>query len=645
MFPFPKTIKLLLLYHFFFPLHDLVRADAPSYQFCSNATISRNNNLFQSNLKNLLYSLSSNSSVSNFYNTTTGNDQDRVFGLFLCYNFVSKDDCKNCIESASQDIQTLCGNRNEAVVWEENCQLRYANESFFGHLDVTGNIWKDNKQNVSGDELGRFSSVVNDTLHNLSRLAAFNPSYGMYATGVVNFTDTETIYALVQCTTDLSPDDCNTCLEIAIANTSNCCSESRGARLLSPSCYLRYEFYAFYKGATSKNPRIFETSRRNNWMIVAIASAILMVVLLGFCVCYCLAIRNQTKTREKQVSSREDQLYDIGDPNNIDVQHQNFQARDNLNSQNFPFFDLSTLSAATDNFSDSNKLGQGGFGPVYKGQLPDGKEVAVKRLSSVSEQGLDEFTNEVLLILKLQHKNLVRLLGFCIDGDEKLLIYEYMPNGSLDVFLLDPRKRAQMNWSRSLNIINGIARGVLYLHEDSRLRIIHRDLKPSNVLLDSEMNPKISDFGMARIFGGSDDAANTARIVGTYGYMAPEFAMEGLYSVKSDVFSFGVLLIEIITGRRNATFHLTKRAPSLIAFVWQLWNEGKGLEMIDPLLMESCDLDEFLRYMHIGLLCVQEDAYDRPTMSSVVVMLKSEAVTLGQPERPAFSVREIQRSL
>ncbi|CAL5344668.1 unnamed protein product [Camellia sinensis] len=656
MFPFPKTVKLLLLYYFLFHLHDLIHADAPPcqfcsnttiskndappYQFCSNTTISTDNNLFQSNLENLLHSMSSNSSVSNSFNTTTGNDQDRLFGLFLCYNFVSKDDCKNCIASASQDIQKLCENSNEAVVWEEKCQLRYANESFFGHLDVTGNIWKDNKQNVSGDELGRFSSVVNETLHNLSRFAAFNPSYGMYATGAVNFTDTETIYALVQCTRDLSPYDCNTCLEIAIANTSSCCSESRGARLLSPSCYLRYEFYAFYEGATSENPRIFENSKasRRDWTIVAIVSAILMVVLLGFCVCYCLAIRNQSKTRERQVSGREDQLYNIGDPNNIDVQHQNLQARDNLNSQNFPFFDLATLSAATDNFSDSTKLGQGGFGPVYKGQLPDGKEVAVKRLSSVSEQGLDEFTNEVLLILKLQHKNLVRLLGFCIDGDEKLLIYEYMPNGSLDVFLFDPRKRAQMNWSRRLNIINGIARGMLYLHEDSRLRIIHRDLKPSNVLLDSEMNPKISDFGMARIFRGSDDATNTAKIVGTYGYMAPEFAMEGLYSVKSDVFSFGVLLIEIITGRRNASFHLTKCAPSLIAYVWQLWNEGRGMELIDPLLMESCDLDEFLRYMHIGLLCVQEDAYDRPTMSSVVVMLKSEAVTLSQPERPAFSV-------
>ncbi|THG21874.1 hypothetical protein TEA_021214 [Camellia sinensis var. sinensis] len=599
-----------------------------------------------------------------------GNDQDTVFDLFLCYNFVSKDYCKNCIESASQDIQTLCRKRNEAVVWEENCQLRYANESFFGHLDVTGNIWKDNKQNVSGDEFGQFSSVVNDTLHNLSRLTAFNPSYGMYATGAVNFTDTETIYALVQCTTDLSPDDCNTCLEIAIANTLSCCSESRGTRLLSPSCYLRYEFYAFYEGATSENLRIFETSRRNNWMIATIVSAILMVVLLGFCVCYCIAIRNQTSygmyatgavnfTDTETIYALVQCTTDLS-PNDCNtcleiaiantlsccseprgtrllspscyLRYEFYAFYEGATSENLRIFET------TDNFSDSNKLGQGGFGPVYKGQLPDGKEVAMKRLSSVSEQGLDEFTNQVLLILKLQHKNLVRLLGFCIDGDEKFLIYEYMPNGNLDVFLLDPRKRAQMNWIRSLNIINGITRGMLYLHEDSWLRIIHRDLKPSNVLLDSEMNPNILDFGMERIFGGSDDATNTARIVGTYGYMAPELAMEGLYFVKSDVFSFGVLLIEIITGRRNATFHLTNCVPSLIAFVWQLWNEGKGLEMIDPLLMKSCDLDEFVRYMHIGLLCVQEDAYDRPTMSSVVVMLKSEAVTLSQPERPAFSI-------
>ncbi|XP_059635975.1 cysteine-rich receptor-like protein kinase 10 [Cornus florida] len=373
-------------------------------------------------------------------------------------------------------------------------------------------------------------------------------------------------------------------------------------------------------------------------VVLAIGSAILVVALLGLCI-YCFKKRNGTKKVRNKNFVQEVQLCDGGHPHNTELWHQNLQARDNLRSQEFPFFNLATINVATDGFSDSNKLGQGGFGPVYKGILPDGKEVAVKRLSSNSEQGSDEFINEVLLILKLQHNSLVRLLGFCLDGQEMLLIYEYMPQGSLDVLLFDSRKRAQLNWSKRLNIINGIARGILYLHEDSRLRIIHRDLKASNVLLDIDMNPKISDFGMARIFGGSDGEASTAKIVGTYGYMAPEYAMEGLYSIKSDVFSFGVLLLEIITGRRNAGFHLSKRAPSLLAYAWQLWNEGRGLELMDPLLMDSCcPPDEFLRCMHVGLLCVQEDSYERPTMSYVVVMLKSETVILSPPERPAFSV-------
>ncbi|KAM4121423.1 hypothetical protein ACB094_01G004700 [Castanea mollissima] len=179
------------------------------------------------------------------------------------------------------------------------------------------------------------------------------------------------------------------------------------------------------------------------------------------------------------------------------------------------FCTLATIATATDNFSSNNKLGEGGFGLVYKGTVVDGNEIVVKRLSWSSGQGLKEFKNEVILIAKLQHRNLVRLLGYCIEGDEKILIYEYIPNGSLDSFIFDQTRAKVLGWSMRFNIIRGIAQGLLYLHEDSRLRIIHRDLKASNVLLDSKMIPKFSDFGMARSVGGDQTEGNTRRVVGT----------------------------------------------------------------------------------------------------------------------------------
>ncbi|KAJ0983517.1 hypothetical protein J5N97_011772 [Dioscorea zingiberensis] len=215
-----------------------------------------------------------------------------------------------------------------------------------------------------------------------------------------------------------------------------------------------------------------------------------------------------------------------------------------------PQLQWSTVMAATGNFAAENILGKGGFGPVYKGKL-EGKEIAVKRLSRNSTQGVDEFKNEVILIAKLQHRNLVRLFGYCIQGEERMLIYEYMPNGSLDAFLFDKEKGVHLDWQARWRIIVGIARGLMYLHQDSRFRIIHRDLKASNILLDSAMNPKISDFGLARISGENESMTITRKVVGTFGYMAPEYALDGIFSVKSDVFSFGVLVLEIISGQRS----------------------------------------------------------------------------------------------
>ncbi|CAL5012852.1 unnamed protein product [Urochloa decumbens] len=306
------------------------------------------------------------------------------------------------------------------------------------------------------------------------------------------------------------------------------------------------------------------------------------------------------------------------------------------NNPEFTFFEFSEVLEATNNFAVENKLGQGGFGPVYKGQFPNGLDIAVKRLASHSGQGLIEFKNEVQLIAKLQHKNLVRLLGCCSQGEEKMLIYEYLLNKSLDFFIFDETRRTSLNWDRRLVIIEGIAQGLLYLHELSRLRVIHRDVKASNILLDSKMNPKISDFGLAKIFSSNDTEGNTKTVVGTYGYMAPEYASEGLFSTKSDVFSFGVLILEIITGKRNSGFHKYGSFLNLLGYAWHVWEERRWFVLVDASLAASGCTLEMMRCINIALLCVQENATDRPNMSVVVAMLSSKSVALPEPKHPGY---------
>ncbi|PKU85730.1 G-type lectin S-receptor-like serine/threonine-protein kinase B120 [Dendrobium catenatum] len=266
------------------------------------------------------------------------------------------------------------------------------------------------------------------------------------------------------------------------------------------------------------------------------------------------------------------------------------------NGIELPLYSFDSIATATNNFNNSNKLGEGGFGHVYKGVLPDGKDIAVKRLSRSSGQGQQEFKNEMTLIAKLQHRNLVRLLV--------------------------PDKQGLLGWSKRFEIIEGVARGLVYLHQDSRLRIIHRDLKASNILLDESMNPKISDFGMARIFGNDQNHDNTERVVGTFGYMAPEYGMEGLFSVKSDVYSFGILVLEIVSGRRNNSFHrMGNSIINIVGYAWQLWNEDRAMELIDSSILETCSTRQVMRCIHVGLLCVQDRANDRPDMPSVLLML------------------------
>ncbi|XP_050218661.2 G-type lectin S-receptor-like serine/threonine-protein kinase At4g27290 [Mercurialis annua] len=376
--------------------------------------------------------------------------------------------------------------------------------------------------------------------------------------------------------------------------------------------FIRMAFSELDESSSLKKSRVLVAT------LVSSAATFLLIL------CICLFIRNQRRKQKKNAQGKwennADECYSI-DNHEEDIE--------------LPHFDFIVVARATNNFSLDGMLGEGGFGPVYKGMLRDGQEVAVKRLSKESRQGFHEFMNELKCIAKLQHRNLVKLLGYCIYLDERMLIYEYMPNKSLDYYIFDDNRGKLRDWNVRFCIIIGISRGLLYLHQDSRLRIIHRDIKLSNILLDKEMNPKISDFGMARIFGGNETAANTKRVVGTYGYMSPEYAFDGLFSMKSDVFSYGVLVLEIISGQRNRGFTHPDHELNLLGHTWKLFKEGRQLELIDELVTEICNLSEVLRAMHVGLLCVQHNPEDRPNMSSVVLMLSSEG-PLREPKEPGF---------
>ncbi|TMW82120.1 hypothetical protein EJD97_006781 [Solanum chilense] len=319
----------------------------------------------------------------------------------------------------------------------------------------------------------------------------------------------------------------------------------------------------------------------------------------------------------------------------------NNQEKGDEETRTLQIFTFDEMKEATNSFSVENELGKGGYGPVYKGKLRNGREIAVKRLSETSSQGFEEFENEVILTAKLQHINLVKVVGFCIENGEKMLIYEYMPNKSLDYYIYNQVRRLILNWEKRVQIIEGIIQGLLYLQEYSRLTIIHRDIKASNILLDLQMKPKISDFGMARIFKKDAIEANTNKIVGTKGYIPPEYAIEGRYSTKSDVFSFGVLLLQIISGKKNTCYYGPDDNLDLLDYAFEMFKDGEGMEFMDQSLDDTTHSCKLLKCMQIALLCVQKNPLDRPTMLEISSMFKNiENLVMNTPKRPAFSTRQ-----
>ncbi|GLJ27257.1 hypothetical protein SUGI_0534770 [Cryptomeria japonica] len=524
---------------------------------------------FGKNLEMVLNDLVNHTSSSNGFNTSvSGQNPDKAYGLLQCRGDTTEEECLSCSKQAISTARELCGNATGSKLWLDKCFLRYENFSFVGKLNTDGTSYF-NPVKIKDDPDG-FSVAVQALFRNLTDDALLSPI--RYASGQTSAPSFNQIFGILQCWRDTtSVEDCNTCLKLAIHSmlgaTDNGTHEAGWGCL--GSCVAHYEISPFFTPAPPppslqmpsqqpiQQPLITpKKSSSKKYLVLGTVSGLLMILLL------CLfAIRRKLKSalvlRKSATARKVNQDIEV----NSMIEHETI-------------FNLENIKAATENFHDDNKLGEGGFGPVYKGTMSNGVQIAVKKLSVQSLQGKEEFLNEVKLIANIQHRNLVNLLGYCVEGLERLLVYEFLSNNSLDKILFHPQRSKELGWHKRLNIILGIARGLLYLHEDSQLPIIHRDIKASNILLDEKMEPKISDFGLARLFSRDETHINTLRVAGTFGYMAPEYALGGQLSIKADVYSFGVVVLEIICGIKNNDIRLSSEFQSLLEWVWRSYREG-----------------------------------------------------------------------
>uniref|UniRef100_A0A0D9WZX8 Uncharacterized protein n=1 Tax=Leersia perrieri TaxID=77586 RepID=A0A0D9WZX8_9ORYZ len=592
------------------------------------------NSTYETNLQSLISELQQNASTSPtlFAAGSLGAAPDAVYGVILCRGDVSSSDCYDCGTRSGQDVAGACNRtRGDAVLVYNQCYTRFSDTDFLTSMNNSGEAPLMNSDNVTSADVAGYDRAVTDLLDATLRYAVENASTStstrmLFATGQRVGADPgfASIYSAAQCTPDMSPAMCRSCLEDLVGKWWKIFPRTTiGARIVGTRCNLRSEVdkVQFYTGepmlkiwadglSPASSPGVVPgTSRGQNNSANKILEIVLPILTVAIVAAISFCLWNKRK------KSRWGKADHFAGPD----------TSEDFESVKSTLLPLASLQVATDNFNESMKLGEGGFGVVYKGVL-SGQEVAVKRLAKGSNQGLEEMKNELVLVAKLHHKNLVRLLGFCLEEGERLLVYEYMSNKSLDTFLFDEEHKRQLDWMTRFRIIEGVARGLQYLHQDSQKKIVHRDMKASNILLDADMNPKIGDFGLARLFGQDQTREITKHIVGTFGYMSPEYVTHGQYSTKLDVFSFGIIVIEIVTGRRrnNGPYYFEQN-EDIISVVWRHWAEGNIAEMIDHSLGRNYPEEEVLKCINIGLLCVQQNPVDRPTMADVMVLLNSDA--------------------
>eukprot|EP00253_Pinus_taeda_P036147 PITA_36147 len=583
-----------------------------------------------SNLNQVLDSLVGNVSTSGF-NTSSHDDgqnsDSTVYGFGQCRGDLNSSDCKQCVATAKAAFGDC--NKISASIMLDGCLLRYDNHSFSNNFNESTEYF--HICNPGENSPSDFKITILAMLRKVLYKATKAPNIFAAEQDVAPNNSTVHIYSLAQCWRDLSTEDCEACLRFTLRQIGSYCSAGAiGLQMGSVNCYMRSELYPFFNRpiispsplpsplpSPTESPRVSKAKRSNVlWVTLGVAAT---TVGLVAAISLCKLIFSSRRKIWKRISQMRGHEGEIS--LSATIPNREF------------IFKYQTLKGATSNFHAERKLGEGGFGSVFKGDLPDGREVAVKRLKIGSSQGDIQFFNEVNLISRVQHRNLVKLLGCSVENSERLLVYEYLQNSSLDNIIYDIEKRHLLDWRQRYEIIVGTARGLAYLHEESEIRIIHRDIKASNILLDNNHKPKITDFGLAKLF--EDDKTHVStKVAGTLGYMAPEYAYGGHLTEKADVFSFGVLVLEIISGTKNQSS--AQDTEFLIERTWKLYNAERALEVMDPTLEGSYSWEEGIMVIKIGLLCAQAAAALRPSMSRVVSMLTSEKEHLPSPTSPPF---------
>ncbi|KAI3747605.1 hypothetical protein L6452_10119 [Arctium lappa] len=578
----------------------------------SNAAMSSSS--FFSNLNSTIDQLRSQLLNNGVYYARAQNlrNEDSVYGLAQCRNYLSTAHCVACFDVAVSAVES-CSSVNGANVFLDDCFLRYENfNEFYDNPQTTMDVGVAPTGicgNHSASQPTSFNQTVEELLSDIQIATPRTSNLYVASTRQVSSSNA-TIYAIAQCVENTTQAICQNCLDTAYNNLYSCLPSMEG-RTIDLGCFMRYSETPFFQDNQTTNIIPFLHQGGSSKLSIIVGASVGVGIFLLI-----LASSFWYKLRKKPKK---------------DEDASQFQG-----VKNYRYEDL---QSATHNFSEEHRVGKGGYGEVFKAIIDDENVVAVKKLHVSYGKAITEFNNEAQLISNVRHRNLLQVLGWSNNGPELLLVLEYMPQGSLDKFLWG-EKRGTLNWRQRFDIIFGIARGLAHLHEEFHVKIIHRDIKSNNILLDDYFQPKIADFGLAR-FQPEDQSHVSTRFAGTLGYTAPEYATRGHLTEKVDTYSFGIVALEIISGRRCTEVKfdgLDNDSNYLLEQAWQLYEKEIHIELIDEALDQN-DYEEehVMKIIEIALMCTQSPVTLRPSMSEVVLML-SIGHSLGRKQitRPTF---------